>query len=307
MSKELLLYSIQQTYILSFVSTSKKKILTCEQRIDVPTIEPLPNTEALLFKGVQITVVPCIEIVGNFLNDYDLKFETNEGVTVLPINIGSADRSPLENPYRHYRYVLVLPRGATGVKSCRLAYKRTGETVKEVQHNLTFGIMPPPYNYDNALFGCLSGVSAEILGALDDLNGTVRNLKLSTKRTTFKSIKLHRDAGKQTINIEDGVLFYDMGFIYASSVEPITHKPKITLHADEIDFVYTLSLNKTMSAVSIDLFTGKITVYDPINGEIIQQFMVDIPFKGFETLSFEDFYDIETSYLEVFPKGARVI
>ena len=297
------IYSIQRTYILKPVLTPENKIMTCDERIDIPTIEPLTSVKPIFYQKQPLNVIPCIELVGEFLSEFNLTFETNEGVTVLPIVLDPRV-NPLENPYIRPRYVLVLPRGATGVKSCKLIQKTTR---KEVQHNLTFGVMPPPYNYDNALFGGISYSVVELSQQLGTLEDRTRNLKLSTKRSTFKSIKLRRDAGKQTINIEDGVLFYDMGFMYAQSVEPITHKPKITLHGGETDFVYTLSLNKTMSAVSIDLFTGKITVYDPINGEIIQQFMVDIPFKGFETLSFEDFYDIETSYLEVFPKGARVI
>ena len=135
-------YSIQKTYILTPVLNSGKAIVTCNQRIGIPTIEPLLTEE---YDSTDITItVPCIELAGDFLEEYDLTFETNEGVTVLPAKI-----SPEESPYRNFRYVLVLPRGATGVKSCKLIHKATG---LEVQHNFTFGIMPPPYNYDNALF-----------------------------------------------------------------------------------------------------------------------------------------------------------
>ena len=304
MSKNIPVYSIQRTYIITPRMNANGKIFTCEQRIDIPTIEPLPSVKPVFYNEQPLTVIPCIELAGEFFSEIDLTFETNEGVTILPERIVTGMREPLKNPYPHVRYVLVLPRGATGVKSCKIIHKATG---KEVQHNLTFGVMPPPYNYDNILFGYIMTKFVQVGGEILNLQDTISRLKLSTKRSTFKSIKLYRNAGKQTIKIEDGVLFYDMGFIYASSVEPITHKPKITLHGGETDFVYTLSLNKTMSAVSIDLFTGKITVYDVITGEIIQQFMVDIPFEGFETLSFEDFYDLEPSYFEVFPKGARVI
>ena len=293
MSEKYPAYSIQQTYIIKPVSKSEKRILTCNQRIDIPTIEPLSNVDLISSDNdVPLTVIPCIELAGEFLSEFDLTFETNEGVTVLPIKIAPGSQNPFGNPYMHFRYVLVLPRGATGVKSCKLIYKATGQ---EVQHNFTFGIMPPPYNYDNALFGYLYYQAAG------------NSLKLSTKPLNFEPIKLPKDAGKQTINIEDGVLFYDVMFIYASSVEPMTHKPKITLYDGDSDFVYTLSLNKTMSVVSIDLFTGKLTVYDPVNGEIFQQFMLAIPFNGFETLSFENFYDINTYNLQVYPKGARVI
>lgn len=148
MSEEFLFYSIQHTYILKPVVNPKKDILTCDERIDIPTIEPLlsradGDTETTM-------VVPCIELVGDSLSEFDLTLETNEGVTVLPTKI-----EPTLTPYGHVRYALVLPRGATGVKSCKLIHKATDN---EVQHNFTFGIMPPPYNYDNALFGLMTSL-----------------------------------------------------------------------------------------------------------------------------------------------------
>ena len=143
---ENMFYSVQRTYILTDVTRSEKRIMSCNQRIDIPTIEPLltradGDTETSI-------IVPCIELAGDSLEEFDLAFETNEGVTVLPIKI-----RPIETPYGRFRYVLVLPRGATGVKSCKLIHKATGN---EVQHNFTFGIMPPPYNYDNALFSFMT-------------------------------------------------------------------------------------------------------------------------------------------------------
>ena len=157
MSENKVVYSVQRTYILTSVSTPGKKIITCNERIDIPTIEPLPVTKAVVYSDKFSEIIPCIELSGRFLVDFTLEFETNEGVTVLPLKIYPGTSNPLDNPYMTYRYVLVLPQGATGVKSCKIIQKATG---KEVQHNLTFGIMPPPYNYDNALFGYLSyGVS----------------------------------------------------------------------------------------------------------------------------------------------------
>lgn len=94
--------------------------------------------------------------------------------------------------------------------------------------------------------------------------------------------------------------------MYPNSAEPMTHKPKITLNDGESDFDFNLSINDPVSGVSIDLFTGKITAYSLIEGEILQQFMLSIPFGGFKTLSFDNFYDIRTSYLMVIPRGARV-
>ena len=137
-----LMYSIQGTYILNTVLKPGKPIVTCNQRIDIPTIEPLVSARDETEDPV--TIIPCIELAGFRFSDFNLTFETNEGVTVLPIEIET-----IYNPYVQFRYVLVLPRGSTGVKSCKIIHK-SGDF--EVQHNFTFGIMSPPYNYDNALF-----------------------------------------------------------------------------------------------------------------------------------------------------------
>ena len=171
-------YSIQQTYIIKSVSKSEKRILTCEQRIDIPTIEPLTMKKVVVYPDEFMKIIPCIELAGNFLTEFKLTFETNEGVTVLPIEIYPGTSSPLDNPYMSIRYVLVLPRDATGVKSCKIIHRATG---KEVQHNFTFGIMPPPYNYDNALFGC---ISYRVLDINKRVSGLEKNILSLNDRVT---------------------------------------------------------------------------------------------------------------------------
>ena len=168
------LFSIQRTYIIKFVAESGKGILTCNQRIDIPTIEPITQMEPVVNPKHSNTVVPCIELAGNFWKYCDLTFETNEGVTVLPVKIRSGSDHPVGNPYTYYRYVLVLPRGATGVKSCKITDNGTGY---EIQHNFTFGIMPPPYNYDNALLGELSANTIINTRDIINLDREVTNLK----------------------------------------------------------------------------------------------------------------------------------
>ena len=150
-----LLYSIQRTYIIKPLFYTDKFIFTCDERIDIPTIEPLTDVDPVVYPGHRRNVVPCVEITATVLglDGINLTFETNEGVTVLPVKIASGTQNPLENPYLDNRYVLVLPRGTTGIKTCKTTIRETG---KEVQNNFTFGIMPPPYNYDNALFGVIS-------------------------------------------------------------------------------------------------------------------------------------------------------
>ena len=306
MSENKLLYSIQSTYILTHVLTPEREIVTCNQRIDIPTIEPLSQIQPAVFPDVALTVVPCIELDGEFLDEFNLTLETNEGLTVLPVKIYPLNEEfvhPFENPYTRFRYVLVLPRGATGVKSCKLIHKTSG---KEVQHNFTFGIMPPPYNYDNALFGVISTTVTESYNLLHEIANTVYALALTTITPTFVPIKLPKGAGKRTIIVSNNMLFYETVFTYPLSPESTTHNPKITFHGNGRDFVYTLSLNKITNAVSIDLLTGSITVYDGNTGEFLTQFKLATPPQGFENISFENFDDIDTSYLNVVPKGARV-
>ena len=91
------------------------------------------------------------------------------------------------------------------------------------------------------------------------------------------------------------------------SAEVTTHNPKITLHGDGRDLTYTLSLTKTTNTVSIDLLTGMLIVYAGVTGEILQQFKLAIPYNGFETLSFENFNDIDGNVLRLLLKGALVI
>lgn len=305
MSEKALLYSVQRTYTLTEISKPEGEIVTCNQRIDIPTIEPLPNVKIFNMDRVALTVIPCIELAGEFLSEFNLTFETNEGATVLPVIINPAVYYPTENPYTHFRYVLVLPRGTTGVKSCRLIHKATG---KEVRHNLTFGVMPPPYNYDNMLFGPIMTMCMALQAELGNMSNRFNSLKLTTLTPYFNFIELPKGAGKQTITIQPGVLFYETGFSYPISSEPTIHKPKIRLHVGGPDLVFTLSLNRTTNAVSIDLLTGMITVSDGGTGEIIQQFKLALPYpyQGFATLSFENFDDISDSALRVVARGACV-
>lgn len=173
MSENNLVYSIQRTYILKTILTRGKVSYTCDERIDIPTIELLKNAEPVGYPGNPPVFVPCIEIRAEYLSEINWTFETNEGITVLPVKIQAGTREPLENPYIRPRYVLVLPRGTTGVKSCKLTVKATG---KEVQHNFTFGIMPPPYNYDNALFGYMTYAIEKNSSNITGLDNRLDNL-----------------------------------------------------------------------------------------------------------------------------------
>ena len=309
MSENKLVYSIQQTYILTHVLTPEREIVTCNQRIDIPTIEPLPSVKPVplpsvepgSYDGQPLTVIPCIELAGEFLSEFNLTFETNEGVTVLPIKIASGEDDPSENPYTHFRYVLALPSGATGVRTCKLIQKATG---KEVQHNFTFGIMPPPYNYDNALFGYLIGNSVKNANNIADLTMFIQYA--SIKKRLLRTIELIKGLAKQEIHISSGESFFYAKFDYSLSPEPTIHKPEIVVYSDTVTHTYVLSLNKTVNIVLIDLWAGMITVYDDNNYEIIQQFMLDYRSNAFTKLTFKNFDDIDSPTLTVISKGVAL-
>ena len=296
MSAERVVYSIQQTYIIKPVSKSEKRILTCDQRIDIPTIEPLPSVKPVSLENQTLTVIPCIELAGELLSEFNLTFETNEGVTVLPVVISEGYIFNIENPYMEYRYVLVLPRGATGVKSCKLIHKATG---KEVQHNFTFGIMPPPYNYDNALFGySTSQMYTLYFGIIDQIT----KLKLTSVVNQIDSKELHKNQGEQIIEISDDMISFTTVFSYPDSSEETLHHPVIKVDGKS----YTLSLNRARQYVVVDLLTKMITVSDSVTSEVIQQFIIPFSTDGFDRISFSNFDDINGSILFVDVTGRPV-
>ena len=296
MSENNLVYSIQRTYILTHVLTPEREIVTCNQRIDIPTIEPLSNVHPLSTDGQALTIIPCIELVGAFLNEFNLTFETNEGLTVLPIKIYSGDIGEIENPYIDYRYVLVLPRGTTGVKACKRIRKATG---KEVQHNFTFGIMPPPYNYDNALFGYSIGQMYLLYFAV--LN-QISQLKLTSAVNLIDVKELPKNQGEQIIKISNDMIDFETVFFYYGSSEETVHHPVIKVHGTS----HTLSLNKASNNVVVDLLMGMITVSESATHEVMQQFKLPIPTNGFDEISFNNFDDIDGSTLNVAVRGRPV-
>jgi hypothetical protein len=305
------LISVQGTYPIRITDAG---VLTCDDVIKVPlgyvakrqtvidkrSYSVIPVVE----RGVPIdkrsyNVIPVVEMVVPIEH---LVFEiiTNEGATVEPFS--TLELPDAANPYKGVRFYFVLPPGTTGIKDVIFKPKYPSMRVA-----LQFEVLPPPYNYDNALFGVITSAVSALDGRVDALESKTVNLKLVTKTPTFVHVELPKGAGKQTINIEDGVLFYDTSFSYPLSTEPTIHKPKITLHGAGRDQVYTLSLNKTTNTISIDLLTGMLTAYAGVTGEILQQFKLALPYHGFETLSFENFDDINDNVLRVTLKGARVV
>ena len=287
------LISVQGAYPIRITDAG---VLTCDDVIKVP-LGYVAKRETVIDKG-NYNIIPVVELAIPI--EY-LVFEiiTNEGATVEPF---STLKLPDEaNPYNGVRIYFVLPPGTTGIKD--VIFKPKYSSMRAV---LQFEVLSPPYNYDNALFGVITSVVSELDGRVDALESKTAHLSLTTKTPTFTHIELPKGEGKQTINIQNGVLFYQTSFSYPMSAEVTTHNPKITLHGGGRDLTYTLSHTKTTNTVSIDLLTGMIIVYDGVTGEILQQFKLAIPYNGFETLSFENFDDINSDVLRLLLKGARV-
>ena len=142
--------SIQTVYNLYWDErkTGANPVLRCKSEIKIPVYEPVPRT----VNNNAFMLAPAIAIVID--NDYPdaglphlkIIIETNEGAIVQPKHI-----KPPFTPYKE-EYLLFLPRGTTGVKKVRIAFKENDEAVT---NDLVFGVMPSPYNYENALFSTL--------------------------------------------------------------------------------------------------------------------------------------------------------
>ena len=148
------IFSIQTVYNLYWDGDVARKTmdtpyaLRCRETIKVP----LAETVSREYNTVVYDVIPVTALV--LENDFpratlpQLKFhiETNEGVTLEPIIVNE--------PHTVYKvaYLLVLPRGTTGVKNVRITiYDRIA-----VANDLTFDVMETPYNYENYLLTLLN-------------------------------------------------------------------------------------------------------------------------------------------------------
>ena len=276
MIEERVVYSIQQTYIINIVPISNYFALTCNQRIDVPVIEPVKYAQAVV-DDVERTVVPCVELnmIGNSLEDINFVFETNEGATVLPVKINSGSQVPWENPYSYERWVLALPRGTTGIKSCKV-----NAAGHPIQHNFTFGIMPPPYNYDNALFGYLSygvqnngesisGLYHTVLKAFEKLKQGLYELQVqdSTFPTTFTPIPENRNLSMikfRVTNRTGAKASLELEFTYRQSDN------------SKGNDIFALPIADGDNSVEIDIDKGTITT---ISDSTAEPFMVSFPPK----------------------------
>lgn len=287
------LISVQATYPAHVTPTG---VLTCDDVIKVP-LSYVSNRQTVINHG-SYSIIPVVEI------DIPIEFLvfeiiTNEGVTVEPF---STSKLPNEaNPYNNVRSYFVLPSGTTGIKD--VIFKPKYSSVRAA---FQFGVLPPPYNYDNALFG----VTTLVVSALDDrvhlLETKTNNLRIVTHQlhASFPYKDLPKGSGKQTLNIDKDMIYFGTSFNYLSSPS-IVHSPKITVSDSITTKVYTLSLNKS-ARVIIDLLTATLTAYDVGTGEIVQQRKIFETVVGYKSIDYEDFDDILGDKLTVLIGGRSV-
>lgn len=287
------LISVQGAYPIRITDAG---VLTCDDVIKVP-LGCVAKRQTAIDKG-SYNIIPVVELAIPI--EY-LVFEiiTNEGATVEPF---STLKLPDEaNPYKGVRIYFVLPPGTTGIKD--VIFKPKHPSMRAV---LQFEVLPPPYNYDNALFGVITSVVSELDGRVDDLETKTNNLRIVSHElnASFPYKDLPKGSGKQTLNIDKDMLFFGTNFTYLS-VPPTVHSPKITVSDGITTKVYTLSLDKSVRVI-IDLLTATLTAYDTGTGEIVQQRKIFETVVGYKSIDYEDFDDILGDELTVLIGGRSV-
>jgi hypothetical protein len=287
------LISVQATYTTNVTSAG---VLTCEDVIKIPLAYAV-RRQAVIDHG-SYNIIPVVEI------DIPIEFLvfeiiTNEGATVEPFS--TSKLSDAANPYNNVRSYFVLPSGTTGIKD--VIFKPKYPSIRAA---FQFGVLPPPYNYDNALLG----VTTLVVSALDDkvdlLETKTNNLRIVSHElnASFPYKDLPKGSGKQTLNIDKDMLFIGTNFTYLTSPS-IVHSPKITVSDGITTKVYTLSLNKSVRVI-IDLLTATLTAYDVGTGEIVQQRKIFETVVGYKSIGYEDFDDISGNELTVLIGGRSV-
>lgn len=210
------LISVQGAYPIHITDAG---VLTCDDVIKVP-LGYVAKRQTV--DKCSYNVIPVVEMVVPIEH---LVFEiiTNEGATVEPF---STRKLPDEgNPYNGVRFYFVLPPGTTGIKDVIFKPKYPSMRVA-----LQFGVLPPPYNYDNALFGVITSAVSALDGRVDALDGRVDALDgrvdaLESKRLYVKQVPLNSYPGFFKIfgtNDQNGILGWQFTFNTTGNVLTLT-------------------------------------------------------------------------------------
>ena len=287
------LISVQATYTTNVTSAG---VLTCDDVIKIPLGYAVRRPIAIEHGSYSIIPVVEMDIPIDFLV---FEIITNEGVTVEPFS--TLELPNVANPYNGVRFYFVLPPGTTGIKDVIFKPKHPG-----MRAALQFEVLPPPYNYDNALFGVVTSAVSALDDRVDALETKTDNLRIVSHElnASFPYKDLPKGSGKQTLNIDKDMLFFGTNFTYLSSPS-IVHSPKITVSDGITTKVYTLSLNKNVRVI-IDLLTATLTAYDVSTGEIVQQRKIFETVVGYKSIGYEDFDDISGDKITVLIGGRSV-
>lgn len=197
------LISVQGAYPIRITDAG---VLTCDDVIKVP-LGYVAKRQTVIDKG-NYNIIPVVELA--IPVEY-LVFEiiTNEGATVEPF---STLKLPDEaNPYNGVRIYFVLPPGTTGIKD--VIFKPKYPSMRAV---LQFEVLPPPYNYDNALFGVITSAVSELDGRVD---------ALESKRLYVKQVPLKSYPGFFQIfgtNDQNGILGWEFTFTNTGNLLTLT-------------------------------------------------------------------------------------
>lgn len=197
------LISVQGAYPIRITDAG---VLTCDDVIKVP-LGYVAKRQTVINKA-NYNIIPVVELA--IPVEY-LVFEiiTNEGATVEPF---STLKLPDEaNPYNGVRIYFVLPPGTTGIKDVIFKPKYPG-----MRAVLQFEVLPPPYNYDNALFGVITSVVSELDGRVD---------ALESKRLYVKQVPLKSYPGFFQIfgtNDQNGILGWEFTFTNTGNILTLT-------------------------------------------------------------------------------------
>lgn len=197
------LISVQGAYPIRITDAG---VLTCDDVIKVP-LGYVAKRQTVIDKG-NYNIIPVVELAIPI--EY-LVFEiiTNEGATVEPF---STLKLPDEaNPYNGVRIYFVLPPGTTGIKD--VIFKPKYPSMRAV---LQFEVLPPPYNYDNALFGVITSAVSELDGRVD---------ALESKRLYVKQVPLKSYPGFFQIfgtNDQNGILGWEFTFTNTGNLLTLT-------------------------------------------------------------------------------------
>lgn len=197
------LISVQGAYLIRITDAG---VLTCDDVIKVPLgYVAKRNTD---IDKDSYKIIPVVELVIPIeLPVFEII--TNEGATVEPF---STLKLPDEaNPYNGVRFYFVLPPGTTGIKD--VIFKPKYPCMRAA---LQFGVLPPPYNYDNALFGVITSVVSALDGRVD---------ALESKRLYVKQVPLNSYPGFFKIfgtNDQNGILGWQFTFKTTGNVLTLT-------------------------------------------------------------------------------------